>query len=105
MKRRMAKLAVEAKLIGMPVSVAQLQALRPFEFQNWVIQRMNGREAARVKVEKGLEIELVEVSELLKDVPDLVTPTPEAERMYLDLLPQPAPTRHDRPPRNWLQAT
>ena len=156
MKRRMAKLGAEATLIGMPVTPAQLKALKPFEFQNWVIQRMNGThsarksgdlgidghsflehlpiqvkqsekvgrnvvdnfetaierdghakgfivafsftrdargEAARVKVEKGVEIELVEIAELLKDVPDLVTPTPEAEQMYRDLLPEARPPK------------
>ncbi len=140
MKRRMEKVgAQQVKLVGMPVSEQQLHDLKPFEFQNWVIQRFNGthsqrksgdmgidglsfmthdpiqvkqsksvgrnvvdnfetaverngkskgyivafsftrgayEEAARAKTAKGIEIELVTVADLLKDVPDLVTPTP-----------------------------
>jgi len=138
MKRRMDKVgAEEIKLVGMPVSEEQLRTLKPFEFQNWVIQRFNGthspkksgdmgidgysfldhlpiqvkqsdkvgrnvvdnfetaiersgkdkgyivaftftkgayEEAARAKLAKGVTIQLTEVSELLENVPDLVTP-------------------------------
>ncbi len=35
------------KLVGMPVTEAQPHALTPFEFQNWVIQRMNGTHSPR----------------------------------------------------------
>ena len=151
-KRRMDKLgASQIKLVGMPVSEEQLRVLKPFEFQNWVIQRLNGThsprksgdlgidgysflehlpvqvkqservgrnvvdnfetaierggkhkgyivafsftrdardEVARAKMATGVEIQLVEVRDLLQDVPDLVTPTREAELMYLDLLPK-----------------
>ncbi len=138
MRRRMAKVgATNIKLVGMPVTVEQLKALKPFEFQNWVIQRFNGshspkksgdmgidgfsfmlhepiqvkqspnvgrptvdsfetaidrtgkkkgyivafsfsrgafEEAARSKKEKGVEIQLVTVEELLEDKVDLITP-------------------------------
>jgi hypothetical protein len=53
-------------------------------------------EAAAAKARKGLEIKLAEVSDLLEHVPDLVTPTPEAQQMYLDLLPRARP-REARP--------
>jgi hypothetical protein len=33
--------------VGMPVTEAQLHALKPFEFQNWVINRMNGTHSPR----------------------------------------------------------
>jgi tRNA G10 N-methylase Trm11 len=154
MKERMAKVgASRIKLVGMPVSEAQLRALKPFEFQNWVIQRFHGthstkksgdmwidgysffehhpiqvkqsdsvgrnvvdnfetaversgkekgyivafsftkgahEEAARVKTAKALDIKLVDVSDLLKDVPDLVTP--DTGELVTELpLPQPRP--------------
>jgi DNA modification methylase len=139
MKRRLDKVgATNVKLVGMPVSEQQLRALKPFEFQNWVIQRFNGthstrksgdmgidgysflehlpiqvkqsesvgrnvvdnfqtavrrdgkhkgyivafsftrgaiEEAARAKLQEGIEIQLVRVADLLADVVDLVTPT------------------------------
>jgi DNA modification methylase len=154
MKRRMEKVgATGIKLVGMPVSERQLADLKPFEFQNWVIQRFNGthspkksgdmgidgfsffvhdpiqvkqshgvgrnvvdnfetaversgkkkgyvvglsftrgahEEAARVKAAKGLDIRLVEISELLKDTTDLITP--ETGQLIVDLpLPEPRP--------------
>ena len=139
MKRRMEKVGAETiKLVGMPVTLDQLRELKPFEFQNWVIQRFNGthspkqsgdmgidgfsflehlpiqvkqssgigrnvvdnfetaversgkhkgyivgfsftkgahEEAARANAQKGMEIELVEVQELLRDTSELVTPS------------------------------
>jgi DNA modification methylase len=138
MKARLTTLRTpHIKLVGMPVTVAQLQTLKPFEFQNWVIQRMHGthsprnvadmgidgysfmlhepvqvkqsrsvgrpvvdgfqtavqrtrktkgyvvafsftkgayEEAARVKATTGMDIVLVEVADLLRDSPDIVTP-------------------------------
>ena len=47
-------------------------------------------EAARAKAKKGLEIQLVEVSDLLQDTADLVTPS--AGQLISDVpLPQPRP--------------
>jgi DNA modification methylase len=154
MKRRMEKLGAEVKLVGMPVTDAQLRALKPFEFQNWVIQRMNGTHAPRRSGDMGidgysflehlpiqvkqsekvgrnivdnfetatrragkhkgyivafsfgkgayeeaararagdLEIELICVADLLQDVSDLVTPTPDVAQLYLDLLPKARPS-------------
>ena len=56
MKRRMAKVGVSAvKLVGMPVTEAQLRELKPFEFQNWVIQRMHGTHAPRKSGDMGID--------------------------------------------------
>ena len=52
----MAKIGVPTvKLIGMPVTEAQLHALKPFEFQNWVIQRMNGTHSPRKSGDMGID--------------------------------------------------
>ncbi len=56
MKRRMAKVgAPGAKLVGMPVSELQLRELKPFEFQNWVIQRLNGTHSPRKSGDMGID--------------------------------------------------
>lgn len=56
MKRRMDKVgAHNVKLVGMPVTVAQLHALKPFEFQNWVIQRLNGTHSPRKVADMGID--------------------------------------------------
>lgn len=56
MSRRMAKVgATGVKLVGMPVTEEQLRALKPFEFQNWVIQRMNGTHAPRRVHDMGID--------------------------------------------------
>jgi DNA modification methylase len=137
MKRRLEKIGAAVDLEGLPVTEDDLRELRPFEFQNWVVNRINGthsprksndfgidgysfmeqlpiqvkqsdkvgritvdnfetaierygatkgyivafsftknarEEIARVRAEKGLEIELVEVSTLVKAPPDKTTP-------------------------------
>lgn len=153
MKQRMQKVGASPKLIGMPVTEDELKGLKPFEFQNWVIQRVHGthstkksgdmgidgfsffdhfpiqvkqsdrigrnvvdnfetaierskkhrgtiyafsftkgayEEAARAKAAKGIEIELIEVSKLLGDYADLVTP--ERKLLVADApLPEPRP--------------
>lgn len=56
MKRRLDRDGTTAvNLIGMPVTEAQLQALRPFEFQNWVIQRVHGSHAPRKSGDMGID--------------------------------------------------
>lgn len=56
MKRRMIKVgATQIKLVGMPVSVEALKHLKPFEFQNWVIQRMNGTHSPRKSGDMGID--------------------------------------------------
>ncbi len=56
MKRRMEKVgAQQVKLVGMPVSEQQLHDLKPFEFQNWVIQRFNGTHSQRKSGDMGID--------------------------------------------------
>lgn len=56
MKRRMAKIGTtDIKIVGMPVTVEQLRALKPFEFQNWVIQRFTGTHAPRKSGDMGID--------------------------------------------------
>jgi len=56
MKRRMIKIgAASVKLVGMPVTIDQLRTLKPFEFQNWVIQRMNGTHSPRKVHDMGID--------------------------------------------------
>lgn len=155
MRKRMSKVgASNIKLVGMPVTEAQLRELKPFEFQNWVVQRFNGthsnrktgdmgidgysfmlhepiqvkqsprvgrnvvdnfetaverdgktkgyivafsftrgahEEAARVRAERGLEIQLMEVADLLKDTSDLVTPAAQGQLVADVPLPKARP--------------
>lgn len=56
MKRRIEKVgAQQVKLVGMPVSEGQLRDLKPFEFQNWVIQRFNGTHSQRKSGDMGID--------------------------------------------------
>lgn len=55
MRRRIAKIGATATLVGMPVSDVQLKALKPFEFQNWVIQRFNGTHSSRKSGDMGVD--------------------------------------------------
>jgi DNA modification methylase len=56
MKRRMDKVGAEdVKLVGLPVTEAQLRELKPFEFQNWVIQRFNGTHSTRKTGDMGVD--------------------------------------------------
>ncbi len=162
MQRRLEKIGATVDLEGLPVTEDDLHELRPFEFQNWVIQRINGthsprktgdmgidgysfmeqlpiqvkqsdrvgrvtvdtfetaierygaskgyivafsftrnarEEVARAKADKGLEIELVEVSMLVKAPPNKITPElsdlfPALPKDFIGLpLPTPRPKR------------
>lgn len=55
MRRRLAKLGVTADLIGMPITDADLRALKPFEFQNWAIQQFNGTHSPRKSGDMGID--------------------------------------------------
>lgn len=56
MRRRMATVgATNVKLVGMPISVDALRRLKPFEFQNWVIQRLNGTHSRRKSGDMGID--------------------------------------------------
>ena len=57
MKRRLEKTgtATEVSVVGLPVTVDDLRALKPFEFQNWVIQRINGTHSPRKTGDMGID--------------------------------------------------
>jgi len=56
MKRRMEKVGARAiKLVNMPTSADQLRELKPFESQNWVIQRFNGTHSAKKSGDLGID--------------------------------------------------
>jgi DNA modification methylase len=58
MKKRMIKQTrwtVLPKIVGAPTTLADLKALKPFEFQNWVINAMNGRQAPRRTHDMGID--------------------------------------------------
>lgn len=56
MQQRMRKVgATGFKTVGMPVTVDQLHELKPFEFQNWVIQRFHGTHSPRKSGDMGID--------------------------------------------------
>jgi hypothetical protein len=56
MKHRMEKLgAGKVDPIGLPQTVEELRALKPFEFQNWVIQRFYGTHSKRKSRDLGID--------------------------------------------------
>ncbi len=55
-RRRLMKVgALDVKLVGMPASIDDLRALKPFEFQNWIIDRINGIQANRQSGDMGID--------------------------------------------------
>lgn len=56
MARRMAKIGhVSTRLVGMPVTVEDVKQLKPFEFQNWIIDRINGIQSNRKSGDMGID--------------------------------------------------
>jgi len=56
MVRRLAKIGVlDIQVYGLPATVDELRHLKPFEFQNWVIDRINGQQANRRTGDKGID--------------------------------------------------
>lgn len=55
MQRRMANEGATPKVVGLPVTADELRALKPFEFQNWVIQRVHGTHAKRLSGDMGID--------------------------------------------------
>lgn len=55
MKRRVDKLGANARVEGLPATLDDLRELGPFEFQNWVIQRVLGVVAARKSGDMGID--------------------------------------------------
>jgi DNA modification methylase len=54
-QRRMEKLGALVRMEGLPMTVQDLKALRPFEFQNWVIQRVDGTHHPRKTGDMGID--------------------------------------------------
>jgi DNA modification methylase len=55
MQRRLEKLGASVDLEGLPVTEQDLRDLRPFEFQNWVIQRINGTHSPKKSNDMGID--------------------------------------------------
>jgi DNA modification methylase len=55
MQRQLARLGQTIKIIGLPMTVGDLTALKPFEFQNWVIGRINGTHSPRKTGDMGID--------------------------------------------------
>lgn len=55
MKRRLDRLGATARLVGMPVTENELRGIKPFEFQNWVVQRFNGTHSPRKTGDMGID--------------------------------------------------
>jgi tRNA G10 N-methylase Trm11 len=56
MKRRLEKLgAPPIEPIGVPQTVAELKTLKPFEFQNWVVQQFYGTQSKRKLKDMGID--------------------------------------------------
>lgn len=56
MKRRVEKSgARDVKLEGLPVTIDDLKELRPFSFQNWIVQRVSGTHSPRKSGDMGID--------------------------------------------------
>jgi DNA modification methylase len=55
MKRRVDKLGANANAVGLPATIEDLKALGPFEFQNWVVERVCGVRAQRKSGDMGID--------------------------------------------------
>ena len=55
MQRQLARLGQTVKIVGLPVTLDDLKALKPFEFQNWVIGRINGTHSPRKSGDMGID--------------------------------------------------
>ncbi len=56
MKRRVEKVgATDVKVEGLPVTLEDVKALRPFAFQNWVINRIHGTPSPRKSGDMGID--------------------------------------------------
>lgn len=55
MTRQLGRIGFSAKVVGLPMTVDDLRALKPFEFQNWVIGRINGTHSPRKSGDMGID--------------------------------------------------
>jgi DNA modification methylase len=46
---------VEIEIIGLPKTLSQLKSMQPFDFQNWVIQQLQGRPSAKKVGDMGID--------------------------------------------------
>lgn len=65
MAKRMRKLGVEKmELLGMPMTIDEIRALPPFEFQNWVCQKLMARVSEKKVGDMGVDGRLFDGSPL-----------------------------------------
>jgi adenine specific DNA methylase Mod len=79
MAKRMRSIGAKGiKMIGMPRTIEELKALQPFEFQNWVFEKLHGRVNPRKVGDYGIDgwIEL--------DVPTQVKQSEDVGRNVVD---------------------
>jgi len=56
MRRRLHKVgALDVRLVDMPATIDDLRKLKPFEFQNWIVDRINGVQAGRKSGDMGID--------------------------------------------------
>jgi DNA modification methylase len=55
MRRQLAQIGLDINVRGLPETIEDLRALKPFEFQNWVIERINGTHAPRRSGDLGID--------------------------------------------------
>lgn len=55
MQRQLARLGQTVKIVGLPVTIDDLKALKPFEFQNWIVNRINGTHSPRKSGDYGID--------------------------------------------------
>jgi len=55
MMDRMKKIGAKPRLVGMPMTEDDLRSLAPFEFQNWICQRLLGRVSRRRSSDMGID--------------------------------------------------
>jgi DNA modification methylase len=53
--RQLARHGVTAKAVGLPITIDDLRTLKPFEFQNWVIDKINGTHSNRKIHDMGID--------------------------------------------------
>jgi len=45
----------ESEIIGLPRTVEELKTMKPFEFQNWVCEQLNGRVSSKKSGDFGID--------------------------------------------------
>jgi DNA modification methylase len=78
MGKRLRKAHAKYVIVGLPRTVAELQAIQPFEFQNWVFEKLHGRVNPRKTGDMGIDgwVEL--------DVPTQVKQSENVGRVDVD---------------------